>query len=348
MGGRSRWAPIISLIALLQLMLPGALVAQEATPAATPVDLQALPDPTAPETGPVQGDGAYRIVLLVPFPEDPFWQSVRSAVEARATADGATVDVRELSAPSVPEQLQQIDEAIAGDYDGILLGPVDAAGIAPGVAAANTAGIPVLAIDVGPTGGEVISVVQTDNVAATRLAGRFIGEELSGEGDVLNIQGSLAHPVAQARDQGLREGLADFPNIAIVSAEGSWQQGNAFGLTMAQLPQAEEGTPTPLQPLVDAVFAANPEMALGAAQAVEQVQADTVIVAGFGATTDTLKEIRSGTLEATIAEYPTRAGAIAVDLMVRHLNGESVPVQYDSGAALVTRENLDQYIASGA
>lgn len=334
-------------VALLLLMPVSGAIAQDAAPSATPVLTDSLPDPMSPETGPTSAEREYRLALLVPFPEDPFWQGVQVAVEARAVTDGVAVTTMELGAANVPEQLAQIDKVIAEAYDGILLGPVDAVGVAPGVAAANEAGIPVLAIDIAPAGGEVISVVRTDNVAAARLAGAFIGQELEGEGSVLNIQGALQNPVAQARDQGLREGLAEFGGISIVSANANWEQGAASSVTLAQLPQAGEGTPTPPQPLVDAVFAASPDMALGAAAMVELTQADTVFVVGFGATTDTLKEIRTGTLEATIAEYPSRAGAIAVDLMIQYLNGRSVPSEYDSGFALITRENLDRAIASG-
>lgn len=347
MLGKCLKLPCLAVAALLLVLPAPATKAQDATPPATPVLMDALPDPTAPETGPAQADREYRLALLVPFPEDPYWQGVKAAVEARARADEVSVEIRELSEASVPEQLVQIDQVIAAAYDGILLGPVDAVGIAPGIAAANEAGIPVLAIDTAPAGGEVISVVRTDNVAAARLAGAFIGQELEGEGDVLNIRGALQNPVAQARDQGLREGLAEFTGISIVSVNANWQQGAASSVTIAQLPQAGEGTPSPPQPLVDAVFAASAAMTVGATLVVEQAQADTVIVVGFGATTDTLKDIRNGTLEATIAEYPSRAGAVAVDLMVRYLNGASVPSEYDSGFALITRENLDRAIARG-
>lgn len=349
MGGRLVNVLIPAILAVLLVLPAFAAAAQVATPEGTPgADAVVLPDPAAPETGPVQAQRTFRLALLVAFPEDPYWQRVRTAAVERAALDGVTLDVLELSSPSVPEQLAQIDQIIAAGYDGILLGAVDAAGIAPGVVAANKANIAVLAIDMAPAGGSVISVVRTDDVAATRLAGQFIGQELDGEGNVLNIQGLLQSPVAQARDQGLREGLAEFPGVSVISSDAKWGLGNAYGVTLAQLPQAGEGTPTPLQPLVDAVFAAGPAMASGAATAVEDVEADTVIVVGYGATTETLKDIRSGLLEGVVAEYPSRAGAIAVDLMIRHLNGESVPPQYDSGFALVTRANLDQFIAAGA
>lgn len=313
---------------------------------ATPIPSPLTPDPSARDIAPVHAQAAYRLALLVPFPDDPFWQSVERAVADRAGIDGVAVDVFALSAPNVPEQLDQLSQAIAAGYAGILLGPVDAVAVAPGIAAANAAGVPVLAIDTAPIGGSVISVVRTDNIAAARIAGQFLGQFLGDQGTVLNIQGDLTNPVAQERDQGLREGLVPFAHVKIESVEGSWQSGSAYGWTAQQLPQAGEGTPTPPQPLIDAVFAAGPEMAMGAAQAVEDAKADTVTVVGFGATPDTLGAVKSGLIEGVVAELPTRAGVLAVDLMVRHLNGGSVPASVNSGALFVTEETLDAYVAA--
>jgi ribose transport system substrate-binding protein len=339
-------AILVVVLTIAATMSAQGALGQTASPTVPPAPATPIPDPSAHDLIPVQAHAPYRLLLLVPFPQDPFWQAVQQAVTERAAADGVTVDVVALSAASVPEQLGQLERAITQGYSGILLGPVDAVGVAPGIAAANAAGLPVLAIDTAPVGGAVISVIRTDNVAATQLAGQFIGTELDGEGTVLNLQGDLNNPVAQERDQGLRKGLEAFPEISLVSTEGSWDQSRGYQATIIQLPQAGEGTPVPPLPLVDAVFAANPAMALGAAQAVEDVKADSVIVVGFGTTPETLDAIRHGILEAVIAELPQRAGVLAVDSMVRHLNGESVSRTLDSGFILVTGETLAGFLAA--
>ena len=68
----------------------------------------------------------------------------------------------------------------------------------------------------------------------------------------------------------------------------------------------------------------------------------------FGATAETQDALRNGILEAVVAELPQRAGVLAVDLMVRHLNGESVPRIVDSGFTLVTNETLDDFLAASS
>jgi ribose transport system substrate-binding protein len=323
------------IVGLAFLLSTNGIGAQEATPLPT-----SIPDLFARDYGPVAAREAYRLALLVPFPEDPFWQAVQRAVEERAPTDGVTVDVYPLSEPSAPEQVAQIEAAVAAGYDGLLLGPVDPMGAVPGIAVANAAGVPVVAIDAAPAGGEVVAVVQTDDVAAARLAGAFIAEAIGGVGRVVNLQGDLASPVALERDRGFREAFAAFPSITLVSELANGSRQVAAARMQGLLPGV--GTAVPDDGLPAAVFAANDQMALGAIDAVDAVQADEVLVVGFGVTTDTRTEVHFGRLTATVAEFPQRAGAIAVDLMVRHLNGEAVPEQVDSGSALVTRDNIGQ------
>jgi ribose transport system substrate-binding protein len=313
---------------------------QPLLPTGTPFST-VTPDLAASDFGPVAAQSPYRIALLVPFPDDPFWQAVERTVTQRAAADGVTVDIYALTTPSVPEQTAQMNEVIAQGYQGILLGPVDAVGSVPAIAAANTAGIPVLAIDVAPGGGEVISVVQTDDQAAAMVAARYIGQEIDGVGAVLDLQGDLANPVAQERTRGLQDGFASFPAITTIPEQANWDRDQAFVLTRGRLPDA--GTPLGTSSTaLSAVFAANDRMALGAADAVDDAQTDEVIVVGFGLTADTRIALEQGLLTAVIAELPTRIGAIAVDVMTHHLNGDSVLAAIDSGVAIVTRDTVDQ------
>ena len=165
--GKGRFGAVISAFAIvLGMMMGGAGVyAQDATP-------EAMADPMT-MYGPVQGNEPYRLAFMQVFPDNPFWQTMKEGVESRAAEDGVTVDIIALPTNAgVADQVAQMEDAVTQGYDGIILGTIDAAGIVPGIEAANAAGIPVLAVDTAPAGGDLISLVQTDNVAASRLARR--------------------------------------------------------------------------------------------------------------------------------------------------------------------------------
>lgn len=306
--------------------------AQDATPAA---EGSPVADPRT-MYGPVQGNSPYKLAYLQVFPDNPFWQTMKEAVEARAIENGVTVDTIALpTASGVADQVSLIENAITQQYQGIILGTVDAAGIVPGIDAANAAGIPVIAVDTAPAGGDFISLVQTDNVAASELGGLFIADMIGGAGKVLNLQGDMANQTAQARNEGLHRALDAFPDIQVIDQSSMWLGEKGLSITENILTS---------DPDLKAIFAANDPPALGAIQALKAAGKTDVVVVGFDGTEAGLQAIKDGDLAADVLQFPDVMGIIGVDLMVRHLNGEEIPERVDSGSGLATVENVDDYL----
>ncbi|MBX3070522.1 MAG: sugar ABC transporter substrate-binding protein [Thermomicrobiales bacterium] len=321
------------------VLASGAVVASPLLSKAGAFAQDASPEAEDPTTayGPVQGNEAYRLAFMQVFPSNAFWQILKEGVEARAVEDGVTVDVIALPDDAgIADQVAQFENAVTSGYDGLLMGTVDAVGIVPGIEAANKAGIPVLAVDTGPAGGELISLVQTDNIAASRLAGEFIAEHLGGAGKVLNLQGDMANQTAQARNAGLHEALDAFPDITVIDQSAHWNQDEGFTITESILVS---------DPDITAIFAANDPPALGALQALVGAGREDIPIVGFDAIPDAVEAVKNGQMLATVAQFPRVMGIIGVDLMVRHLNGEEIPELVDSGAMLVTQENAEEFQA---
>jgi ribose transport system substrate-binding protein len=327
---RRRFLILSGGIAAIPSLRGADILAQDATPSASPAA-----DPRS-MFGPVQGNSPYKLAYMQVFPDNPFWVTMKEAVEARAAEDGVTVDTFALpTASGVADQVSQMETAVTQQYDGIILGTVDAAGIVPGIQAANTAGIPVIAVDTAPAGCDFISLVQTDNVAAARLAGEFIAEQIGGTGKVLNLQGDLANQTGQARSDGLHEALDEYPDIQVIDQSAMWLQDKGLAITENILTS---------DPDIVAIFAANDPPALGALQALKAAGRDDVLIVGFDGTKDGLEAVKNGDFVADVLQFPDAMGIIGVDLIVRHLNGEEIPERVDSGSGLATAENVDQYL----
>ncbi len=305
-----------------------------ATPGGTPAALSA--DDLKVLYGPVQGNSAYRLVFMLVVPDNPFWTTLKDAVVARAAENGVTVEVIALPTTSgVAEQVSQMENAVTQQYDGIILGTVDAAGIIPGITTANAAGIPVLAVDTAPSGGEIISLVQTDNALAASRGGDVIAEAIGGAGKVLNLQGDLANLNGQLRNEGLHRSLEAFPDIEIIDQNTHWQATEALAITENILTS---------DPDLVAIFAANDPPALAALEVCRAQGRDDMVIVGFDGTRDGLQAVKDGGLIANILQFPDVMGIIGVDLMVRHLNGEEIPATVDSGSGVVTADNVDEYL----
>jgi ribose transport system substrate-binding protein len=307
-------------------------LAQDATPAA---EASPMADPRT-AYGPVQANSPYRLAYFQVFPDNPFWVTMKEAVDARAAENGVTVDTFALpTASGVADQVSQMENAVTQGYDGIILGTTDAAGIVPGIEAANAAGIPVLAVDTAPAGGDIISLVQTDNIVAARLGAEFVAEQIGGAGKVLNIQGDLANQTGRARNDGFHQVLDTYPDIQVIDQSAMWLGPRGLEITENILTS---------DPDIVAILAANDPPALGAIQALKAAGRDDVIVVGFDGTEAALQAIKDGDLAADVLQFSDAMGIIGVDLMVRHLNGEEIPEHVDSGSGLATPENVDDYL----
>lgn len=316
-------------------------------PPATPVATAgpaATPAPAATPLPPVVAADPFVLAFLNPYPNNPFWQRAREAVLARAVEDGVRVDVFDLATPSAADQLAQMTEVVASGYDGIIFGPLDAVGAAPAALAANEAGVPLLALDTAPAAGQLVSLVDTDDVGAAATGAAFIAAAIAGEGTLLDLRGDMSSATAQDRERGLRTELERFPDVEVQVEDVGWDPARALDLVEAALPAVVDGTPVPAGIGPAAIFAASDPMALAAVDVALAAGRDDVVIVGVGGTPDALAAVAAGELTATVAEFPDRLGALGVDLLVRHLNGERVPPVVDSGFALVTFDNVERFI----
>jgi len=90
-------------------------------------------------------------------------------------------------------------------------------------------------------------------------------------------------------------------------------------------------------PDVQAVFAQNDEMALGALRALQTAGKTGVIVVGFDGTADGVKAVEAGKLSATVAQMPDKIGMIGVDTADKVLKGEKVKAINPVDLKLVTQ-----------
>ena len=272
---------------------------------------------------------SFTVGLLLSSLYDPLYVSLQSGAVESASRLDAEIIVREASNDS-DKQLQQIKELVALEVDALVLNPVDSAAIAPGVRAANAAGVPVITVERRVNGGTVSAHVASDNINGGEMAASYLAELLKEKGNVVELVGIPGTSAAQDRGSGFNRIIATYPGMNIVArdvANFDRRQGQRiFAAILAQFPE------------VNGVFAHNDEMILGAIDAAEQAgRADEIIFVGFDASGDAIVAIENGVLAATIAQQPTEMGRLAVELAIDQLRGEPIPESVAVGLALVAR-----------
>jgi ribose transport system substrate-binding protein len=235
---------------------------------------------------------------------NPFFVTLRDG--AKAAADKAGLELVVLDAQDkVDKQVADVEDLVLKKVKVILVNPTDSAAVVPAIKRANAAGVPVITVDRGANGGQVAFHIASDNVAGGKLAGELVCKLTGGKGNVVELEGIPGSSAARDRGAGFNAALKEKCAAVKVVARQAANFDRAQGLTvMENVLQA--------QPAVDAVFAHNDEMALGALRAVKASRRPIRIV-GFDATDDAVKAVNACDLAATVAQQPAEMGRLGVE-----------------------------------
>lgn len=265
---------------------------------------------------------------------NPFFVTVVEG--ARAKAKEMNIHLVVTDAQNDPgKEITNIENLILQNVDVLILDPSDSDAIVPSVEAANDAGIPVVTIDRKSNGGQVITHIGFDAIKSGRIAGQFLVDTLGGSGKIVELVGIMGTSVAQDRSKGFNEIMKKNPQMKIVARQtANFDRGQAMSV-MEDILQA--------QPKIDGIYAANDEMAMGALAAIEAAgRLDEIVLIGCDAIDPAMEAIRTGKMEATIAEPPFFLGKAAIETAVGVYNGQSYEKEVVLENKLVTPKNIDQ------
>ncbi|TMJ13437.1 MAG: D-ribose ABC transporter substrate-binding protein, partial [Bacillati bacterium ANGP1] len=236
---------------------------------------------------------------------NPFFVDLRDGAQAAAKKMNVNLVVVDAQNDSAREA-SQIEDLIQKKVAVIAINPTDSDAIVPTIKKINAARIPVITVDRGANGGVVAAHIASDNVAGGKMAAQYVAKRLKGKGSVVMLEGIAGTSAARDRGKGFRDGLKAYPSIRLVAVQTA-DFDRAKGLSvMENILQAQKK--------IDAVFAQNDEMALGAIQAIAAAKREKeMFVVGFDAIGDALAAIKAGTMAATIAQQPKEMGRLAVE-----------------------------------
>jgi ribose transport system substrate-binding protein len=262
-----------------------------------------------------------------------YWGSLHAGAEAAAKELGADLIWRGTSTQSdITGQTNILQDFVNRKVDGIAFAANDTKALQPFVDSATAAKIPVVSADAG-IDPQSIPLIATDNEAAAGQAADFIGEKLGGKGKVALLPFLATSATSQAREKGFEDQLkAKYPDIEIVAKKYTDGDVNKSLSIMTDVLTAH--------PDLDAVFGTNEPSVVGAIQALENKKATGVTVVGFDNAPDEVKALKNGTVQALVVQDPYKIGYESVMALKKMIDGKDVPELIDTGATLVTKDNL--------
>ncbi|MYL64862.1 ribose ABC transporter substrate-binding protein RbsB [Bacillus hwajinpoensis] len=259
-----------------------------------------------------------KIGLSVSTLNNPFFVSMKDGVEAEAKEKGMDIVVVDAQNDAA-KQISDVEDLIQQGVDVLLINPTDSAAISTAVQSANSLGIPVVTLDRSAEKGDVATLVSSDNEKGGEMAGEFLVEQLGEGAKIAELEGVPGASATRERGKGFHN-IADEKLDVVAKQTANFDRTEGLN-TMENLLQGN--------PDIEAVFAHNDEMALGALQAIQSSGKD-ILVVGFDGNEDAINSIQDGKLSATVAQQPEEIGSLAVQAGVDVLKGnevdETIPV----------------------
>jgi len=234
------------------------------------------------------------------------------------------------------KQKRDIENMLEQKIDVLIVAPHNGKYLDETISNINKNGIPVIVLEDSSEIEDYTVNIYCDNYKIGREAGKYICELLGEKGGtVLEISGDPDSPVSMERRKGFSEAIKENPavNLEYVMV-GYWSRDKTEERVMEIYKK---------QPAVDAVFAHNDDMAIGAWRVAtyEHINAIFIGVGGIDRKKTGLKAVENGILNATFI-YPT-GGKEAIENAVKILEGQQVPKIIELPTTRITKDNVSQY-----
>ncbi len=265
--------------------------------------------------------------------ENDFWVQLLEGVQMAGQEYGVEIEIVAASQENAfEEQNELIYWAIEQNPSAIILVPSSRTATAQAAAAVQQSGIPLILMDSEVEDCGQLTLVATDNVEAGRIQGRFMAELLDQDSQIALVAHVQGSSTALDREQGVREGLGDYVSniVDVVYCDSDYDK--AYNLMNDILDR---------YPKLDMVAGLNEYSAVGAARAViDRGLEGQIQLVGFDSSLEEIRLLERGVFKGIVIQNPYKMGYLAVEAAYRALKGEMLPESIDSGAKLITGEEM--------
>lgn len=313
-------------------VLAGCGGASSSAPASSTPESSA-PASSAPESSaaePAAAATGMKIALITMDSIDQHWVTLNEGAQKAAAELGVEVAFMAPNTKDDALQIEQVNNAVAGGYNAILVAANGPDAISGALNEAAAKGVKIVYVD-SAANVEAAATFSTDNTAAGKTAGEQMLKALtdagvsSGDIGVINVNAATASCVN--REEGFRSAFegTDFNILETQYCDGDAAKSQASAENF--ITQGVVG-----------IFGANEGSTTGIGNAVKASGKDTIIGVGFDKSDAIMNLINDGFLLCTMAQNPDVMGYEGVKAAVAALNGEALSGGVtDTGVSVLTK-----------
>lgn len=291
------------------------------------------------ESGKDGGEKHYKFAYTCMDGTNPFFVTIEKKMKELVEAKGDEL-ISSDPANDVSLQINQVEDMVSQNIDGIFLNPVEAEGITPALDALKKANVPIVNFDTEVADmSYVASYTGSDNYNAGKVCGEDLVKKCPDGGKIIVLDSPTMNSVTD-RTNGFLDAIKGkgFEIVAQQDAKGNLEV--AMGIAEDLLQGNSD---------VVAIFGGNDPTALGALAAANAAGLKDVKIYGVDGSPDVKSELASGStlMEGTGAQSPVAIAEKAVQIMYDLMEGKKVDERYPVETFLITADNVKDYGTDG-
>lgn len=274
-----------------------------------------------------------KIALITMDSIDQHWVTLNEGAQEEAKKEEVTVDYMAPNTKDDAQQIECVNNAIAGGYQAIIVAANGPDAISGSLKEAEAAGIKIVYVD-SPANVEAEATFSTDNKAGGEKAGEELKKTLEDKGvtsgSIGIINTNAASQSTLDREAGFR---SVFEDTDFEVLETQYSEGDAAKSQSIAENYITQG--------VVGIFGTNEGCTVGTGNAIKASGSDSVLGVGFDKSDTILNLVKDGYLVCTMAQNPDVMGAEGVKAAVKAINGEDLGGEVtDTGVSVIKAEDV--------
>lgn len=274
--------------------------------------------------------GKPKVAVVLKTLSSEYWKRVVAGADQAAAEFG--VELIKLGPPSedaVEQQINMVQDVLTQNPIALVFSPSQPPTAVNVLMTAKSKNIPVILVDtpMPDTFTDYMTFIGTENYNAGKLGAEAMIKALGNGKRAVIIEGAPGNPSTTQRADGAQDAFKA-AGYTIISRQPGYSDRERAYTTMQNILQANK--------TVDAVFASNDEMALGALRALQQAGVKALVV-GTDGNKGALESILEDGLFGTVAQKPEMMGYLGVEYALKASRGEAFDKRIDSGVDVITK-----------
>ncbi|MCL2418495.1 MAG: ABC transporter substrate-binding protein [Conexibacteraceae bacterium] len=273
------------------------------------------------------------LVLIQGTKADNFYVTMGCGAKAEAKKLGYNISVQGPATFAAPQQIPIVNSVIATKPAAVMIAPTDEHALIAPMQNMKKAGIKVIQVDTHVANTSIASAsISSNNTLGGELAAKQLAKMIHDKGSVVVMNEQPGVSTTEARIAGFMKGIKAYKNIKVLPTKYTGDNPAQAASTITSLYSAN--------PNLSGVFATNVLVAEGTDTGLKSAGvAGKVKIVGYDADPEQIKDLKSGIVQALVAQQPYQEGVDGVKQAVNAINGK--PTQSIlTKLAVLTKANL--------